>query len=111
MSIKLSDQDREAIRQLKKRMDLCWLEMLEAELREAHLQELCAISEELLRVLNKYGLSRWAEPKPCTRGEQDWLTEESTVALPILQCRHSSAAGQKLCAASPMAAANRAETL
>jgi len=53
--MKLSDQDREAIRQLKKRMDLCWLEMLEAELREAHLQELHAIYEDLLRILNKYG--------------------------------------------------------
>ena len=53
--MKLSHQDREAIRQLKKRVDLCWLEMTEAELREAHLPELHAIYEELSRILNKYG--------------------------------------------------------
>jgi hypothetical protein len=52
--MKLSDPDREAIRQLKKRMDLCWVEMAE-EFREAHLAELSAIYEELYRILSKYG--------------------------------------------------------
>jgi hypothetical protein len=52
--MKLSAKDREAIRQLTKRMDLCWLEMAEVELREAHLAELTAIYEELLQILDRY---------------------------------------------------------
>jgi len=41
---------------IKKRMDLCWLEITEAELRAAHLAELSAIYEELLEILDQYGM-------------------------------------------------------
>ena len=48
---------RMAVRaQLKKRMDLCWLEMTETELNEPHLVELSAIYDELSGILGKYGV-------------------------------------------------------
>jgi hypothetical protein len=37
-------------------MDLCWLEITEAELRAAHLAELSAIYGELLEILDQYGM-------------------------------------------------------
>ena len=50
-----SDEDLEDIRKLKERMYLCWLEMIGAEMTDAHLAEMRSAREELSRILSKYG--------------------------------------------------------
>jgi hypothetical protein len=54
MPDKVSDEDREAIRKLKARMYMCWLDMIGAEKTEANLNELHSIHAELSRILGKY---------------------------------------------------------
>jgi len=49
---KFSEEDRETLGRLKKRLDLCRQEVTEAGMTEAHLNELRSIHEELARILS-----------------------------------------------------------
>ena len=57
MPDKVNDEDREAIRKLKDRMYMCWLDMIGAETTEGHLNELRSIHAELSRIFGKYDLN------------------------------------------------------